>query len=499
MDTDVFVDDRDEVYFSADEDVVPASVLASPTSTPILDLPTELLQHILGLVYADDTDIDGMRMYLTKRLAMFKKNLLPVCRAFHDAGLHALYSHVHVGHPRAFDVFRYELSRRPQLGSMVKCLDFSDFTSVGLGRTRRMNREIQMVTSDTIADALHKTPNLREFLVSESVEDDIDKTVLDKLFSLPDLEAVDFCGATGAAFKSAFVATTFPSGTLSNLTRVSLHECAGVQQEVFERFMPKLTNLKRLDVTHTQVSAAALNSIPSSARLTHLSLAKCRNVQGKDVVQFLLTHPAVRSVDLRWLSLRSTNITESQLRTLLPGLPSGLLHLNLYFLPVEPSHLPLIPLQLQALSLGFADLSIDALIENFSAPLRPDLRYLDLTGNPHITIWTIQDLRLLGSCSDVRTWEFDAQILGKMADVRVPGYNVVLGQGRRGWIFKKGDMPPVRRGRRLSNGYNQHVLGMDMGQSDAWAGASRKIDCSGKQWGGGLERGIYLYYAYRTK
>ncbi|KAJ8098696.1 hypothetical protein POJ06DRAFT_257733 [Lipomyces tetrasporus] len=481
----------------------------------ILELPGELLEYILGLVHSDDTGIGGVRTHLTRRLALFKKNVLPVCHRFHDVGLKALYSHVHIGHPRAFDVFRYELRRNPALGPAVRCLDFSDFTSVGLGRTRRMNREIQMVTATTITDALSQTPNLREFLVSESVEDDIGKSVLDTLFALPYLEAIDFCGASSSTFTHSFstVQLTIP---LSNLTRVSLHECVSLPPSVFEKLLPQVDNLRRLDLSHTQVSGAALDAIPHTARLTHLSLAKCRSLAGKDILKFLTAHPAIVAGDqLRWLSLQWTDVSAEQLTSLLRDLPSSVMHLNLYGLPVEDSHLSLLPSGLEELSLGYADLEPDTIIDHFGTPKRPNLHYLDLTGNPHMNVWTIGDMRLLRSCSDVRTWEFDAQqVLAKMADAYIPGYTIVLGQGRRGWIFKGHSA--------LDGAHNcsytasphstatyyptasapsccQHVLGMDMGNSDAWAGASRKIDCSGEEYGGGLERGIYLYYAYRTK
>ncbi|KAK9368913.1 hypothetical protein V1509DRAFT_621870 [Lipomyces kononenkoae] len=477
----------------------------------ILELPAEILEHILEIVHGDDRGVDGSPVHLTRRLALFKKNVLPVCSRFHDLGLTALYSHVHVGHPRAFDVFRYELRKNEALGPVVRCLDFSDFTSVGLGRTRRMNREIQMVTTTTITDVLTQTPNLHEFLASESIEDDMGKAVLDTLFGFPALEAVDFCGASGSSFTHAFSTVQFTI-PLSNLTRVSLHECVSLPSSVFEKFLPLLDNLLRLDLTHTQVSGKALQAIPHTARITHLSLAKCRSLPGKEIINFLTTHPAItRPKKLRWLSLQWTDVTADQLTTLLDGLPTSVKHLNLYGLPIADSHLSLLPPNIEELSLAYSSIEPDTIIEHFGTSKRPRLRYLDLTGNPHMTVWTIADMRLLRACSDIRTWEFDAQqVLAKIADAQMPGYAIVLGQGRRGWIFKghsaldgahncsahfTGTYYPAASAPSCCH----HVLGMDMGNSDAWAGVSRKIDCSGKEYGGGLERGIYLYYAYRTK
>ncbi|KAK7204155.1 hypothetical protein BZA70DRAFT_249848 [Myxozyma melibiosi] len=480
-----------------------------PTSPPILDLPPEILQEILSLAYSDDKDSHGIPVHLTRRLALFKKNILPVCRRFYDLGLHALYSHVHIGHPRAFDVFRHELAKNPKLGAYVKCLDFSDFTSIGLGRTRKMNREIQMVTCETITDALLQMPNLREFLVSEALEDDLGKDVLQTVFNRQKyLEAVDFCGASSDSFVSSMTSLKLELGSLEYLSRVGFHECVSLPAQVYEHMLPRLGRLERLDLTHTHVSARALMSIPERARITHLSLAKCRNVSPKAIVGLLTTHPAVTSGSLEWLSLQWTDLSAEDLTAVLEGLKRTapkLRYLSLYGLPVEEAHLEQIGESVEELSLGFADVEIDSLITAFSG--REKLRYLDLTGNPHITLWTVGDMRLLRGIPSVRTWEFDlTKILLKMTDVRLPGYTVVIGQGRRGWIFrgeKNKDAlnvehhcasPEVR-----SAHYCQHVLGMDMGSTEAWAGASRKIDCSGVQYGGGLERGIYLYYAYRIR
>ncbi|KAK9465166.1 hypothetical protein V1512DRAFT_266463 [Lipomyces arxii] len=465
----------------------------------LLNLPDELIEHILDLVHADNTTDNCYssshkhRVHLTKRLASFTRNVLPVCHRFHDLGLSALYSHVHIGHPRAFDVFRYQLITYPYLGRLVRCLDFSDFTSIGLGRTRKMNREIQMVTSSTITDALQRSPNLREFLVSESIEDELGRSVISSLFSLSHLEAVDFCGASGSVFSDALMNTTFvPSASLS---RISFHECVAIPRSVYESLLPQLGNLARLDLTHAQISITALMSIPATARITHLSLSKCRSLRGKDIVCFLTTHLSVTSGSLSWLSLQLTDLTAEDITRLLQSLSCKVRHLNLSSLPVEESHLALLPENLEEVSLGYADLSIDALIKTFSR--RTAVTYLDLTGNPHTNLWVVGDMRLFKACPHILAWEFDTQrILAKLVDARIPNYVVVLGQGRRGWIFKEECDALDHAHSPMCSG---HMLGMDMGNSEAWAGAGRKIDCSGTRYGGGLERGIYLYYSYRTK
>ncbi|KAK9457128.1 hypothetical protein V1511DRAFT_508570 [Dipodascopsis uninucleata] len=465
--------------------------------SPILDLPLEILLYIFELLYKDDFGENAERLYLTKRLCLFKRSILPVCKQFYYTALPVLYSHVHIGHPRAFDVFRSELQKRQFLGPMVQCLDFSDFTSIGLGRTRRMNREIQMVTSKTISMTLRNLTNLREFLVSESVEDDIDEEVLTLLFQKDYLESVDFCGASSASFKKAFSLIEFDND-MRHLSRLSFHECSSIPANVFESLLKHLPSVTRLDLTRTHVTLKALMSISDSARITHLSLAKCGSLTGNEIAIFLTRHPAVCNGTLRWLSLHSTRLSQAQLSDVLLALPRHLAHLSLYGLPVTEDHLATLPLGVESLSLGFTELNLESVINALGRTGNyKSLTYLDLTGNPNVTIWKVQDMNLLRGCDNIQTWEFDTSlVLSKIADVVIPGYTIVLGQGRRGWLFKNNYQPHLDH-TVDSKSPSKYALGVDMGLSGSWTGASRKIDCS--RYGGGLERGIYLYYAYRTK
>lgn len=359
-----------------------------------------------------------------------------------------------------------------------------------------------MVTAETITDALLKLPNLKEFLVSEALEDDLGPQVLATLFNkLPFLEAADFCGASSDSFLAAMSKLQYTDSTCQ-ISRLSFHQCVSLPASVFENLLPRLGELTRLDLTHTHVSARALMSIPATARITHLSLSKCRSIGVKSMISFLTTHPAVASGSLQWLSLQWADLSPDDLSTLLKSLQSSsphLFNLNLYGLPVEKYHLDFIPHTVEELSLGFASLSVDDLIAAFSS--RTNLRYLDLTGNPYITCWTIGEMRLLKGIPSVQTWEFDlTKILLKMTHVRLPNYTIVIGQGRRGWIFcgeKNKDALHVAHCASRAVARCQYVLGMDIGSTPAWDGASRKIDCSAADFGAGLERGIYLYYAYR--
>ncbi|KAK9459608.1 uncharacterized protein V1516DRAFT_708629 [Lipomyces oligophaga] len=487
-------------------DVSSLSTPPSSGSAPLLELPTEILQYILKLVLTDDVSNDDVPLYFTQRMSLFKKNVLPTCQLFLDIGLSVLYAHVHIGHPRAFETFRHEIEHRPQLRSMVRSLDFSDFTSVGLGRTRKMNREIQMVTSSTISDALSKLPQLREFLASEAIEDDMSTDVLQRLFLISSLEAVDFCGASSRSFVSSFSKVMFHPETLTNLTRVSFHGCVSLPASSFTRLLPLLVSLTQLDLTYTQVTSSALISIPHTVQLTHLALTKCRNLDPDELTAFLTSHPAVTSGHFVWLSLHLSGLSEENLTSVLLSLAENsahsLRHLSLYGLPVREFHLKLIPSSVVELSLGSSDINLETIITNFST--RTNLRYLDLSGNKFLHLGAVQDMRLLSALPFIRTWEFDSsKILAKLVDLPVNGYTAVMGQGRRAWLFKGVRKRELRHSALDctspfgSAQLCQHVLGKDMASSQAWSGASKKFDVAGSEYGGPLERGLYLYYGYR--
>ncbi len=333
-----------------------------------------------------------------------------------NAALTVLYRHVTIPHSLIFSKFLAHVSRFPTLGTMVRRLDFSHFSSVGLGRTRRMNAEIQMVTAATLSRCLELLPNLHEFLAQEHIDGDIDEHVLGKLFGgLPLLRALDFCACSSGAFRDAFARTISRANPALPLTlpieRLSLHECGTLPASTLEVLLPRLGRLTHLDLGHTLVTPTALARIPRTARLTHLNLSKCTRLTGEAVVDFLTTHPAAKD-SLVYLNLlvepaRFRLLSREDVSRLLVGLPSTLKALNLNGAQIGPEHLrSLRPLtrQLEELGLGYAELSLND-IQDFWSPVStldpcgsivdgedemvqwspPTLHYLDLTGVPSIT------------------------------------------------------------------------------------------------------------------
>lgn len=339
----------------------------------------------------------------------------------------------------------------------MRRLDLSHFTSVGLGRTRQMNTEIQNLTSRTLLKCLEYTPAIQEVLLQEHLDDDIDEKVLSKLFfGLPKLRAVDFCGASSPAFKEAFSSTVL---NLSNspqmvlkIRRLGLHACFTVPSSAFETLLPHMPYLTHLDVAHTHITDKALMLIPASARLTHLNLGRCTQISGNGVVNFLATHPSASSMvylNLNCHIARYRLLCESDVDRLLPTLPSTLRSLNLNGAKVCASHIPaLLPLtkHLEELGIAFAELSLRDISSLFYPPSTPaspsqavppwtpsTLHYIDLTGILSIT----QSTLFSSTCALLSPSTSPLEVL-ELGDKAISSLNKYKSTNKRlGWVVKE--------------------------------------------------------------
>lgn len=438
---------------------------------------------------------------------------LLVSRTFYIATLSTLYSKAAFPHSSIFSKFQAQISKYPELGHLVKRLDFSHFTSVGLGRTRRMNYEIQKLTATTLRDCLDITPNLREFLASESIEEDVDERVLEKLFcELPRLNAVDFCAATASCFKNGVLSVISPNNLRLPMAlpirRLGMHGCNTLPSSVFATLLPRLPNLTHLDLTHTQITDETLHAIPYTAKLTHLSLSKCNRLTGPAVADFLVNHPATR--DLVCLNLlfdtgRYRLLSTTDVDVLLPFLPTTLRSLNLSGAKIIGDHVPelrRLSKHLEELSIGYADLSIADLnlIVEQDGPhhdgARSNLHYLDLTGissvNPTTLIDTNKCQLLMPSSFPLQVLELNEKVTDGLKERPISakklGWNV-KSQHRRAWYVRAG--PGTIPGSEKIT----RPLAEETG--------SRSWKMGGKWWGGrkigvahGEVTGIYGYYGY---
>ncbi|PKY02786.1 RNI-like protein [Aspergillus campestris IBT 28561] len=432
-----------------------------PGLSPLEKMPPEVLDQIISHL-AIDVPPNG---YAPRNVDLIA--CLLTSRTLHAATLGVLYRNMTFPHSIIFSKALNHMSSYPALGTLVRRLDFSHFTSVGLGRTKQMNAEIQNLTPRTLLQCLDLLPNLRECLLQEHVEGDLSVDVLRKLFTgLPNLAAIDLCGCSTQSFSAVFqeALITGPNLplTLPNLRRLSMHECSSLPASAFETLLPRLINLTHLDVTHTQISEAALFAIPETARITHLGLSRCTRLRGPRVVDFLTTHPAVCD-SLVFLNLltdpsRFRLLDEEDVSRLLPKLPATLRSLNLGGAKVTSAHAnALVPLtkHLEELGLSSAELSAQNINAFLAPPAVPAgeeatpwvpsaLCYLDLNRAPQLSLGTVFNTStclLLGQQGwPLQVIEFSDKLIAPLRE-RTRNAKTNLGWtvrelGRRGWYVR---------------------------------------------------------------
>lgn len=333
--------------------VVPAvkkrrSSANDPGQAPIERLPVEILSDIIGLLVLDIPPNS-----LTKR-NIDLMSLLLTSKKIHGATLASLYRQITIPHSIIFKKFLSHVASHAALGTLVRRFDFCHFNPGVVFDTASERSLAQNLTARTLLQALELTPHLQEFLAQEHIDGDLDSHVLRKLFfGLDRIVALDFCGCSSSSFRSALTDTLTMEdwqGDL-NLKRLSLHKCTTLPSSVFETLLPRLPHLTHLDVAGTRITDAALMSIPHTARITHLNLAKCNNLSADAIIEFLTSHPAVAHPHpqvpghLTWLSLSadaSTHETfdEDAVTRLLPILPASLKSLSLKGCRMSASHIP---------------------------------------------------------------------------------------------------------------------------------------------------------------
>ena len=410
-------------------------------------------------------------------------NCLLTSKTVHVATINTLYRNITVPHSAIFSKFLSHISEYPGLGTLVRRLDLSHFTSVGLGRSRQTNAEIQNLTPKTLVKCLELTPWIQEILLQENLDDDIDGTVLQKMFfDLPKLRAVDFCAASSHPFVSSFTSTmralSENPSTMIGIKRLSLHECFTLPGTAFGTLLPRLTQLTHLEVSHTRITNAALASLPASAQLTHLNLGRCTQISGEGVVDFLVNHPAVRNLVYLTLSCdisRYRLLWEADIDRLLPALPSTLRSLNLNGAHIHPHHLKLLlPLtkHLEELGLAAANLSLTDVNSLFRPTLNhggsedqgqssdqggartgaaqgwvpSTIHYLDLTSIPAITQSKLfhtpapENILLTPSTLPLEVIEFGDKVISSLRECRNTNKRLgwcVKELGRRGWYVRE--------------------------------------------------------------
>ncbi|KKP07594.1 hypothetical protein THAR02_00269 [Trichoderma harzianum] len=353
------------------------------TASPLEQLPSEVLGAIIDLLF-----IELPPNGLTTRNADLM-SLLLTSRSLHAATLTTLYRHITIPHSRIFRKFLATITAYPSLATIVRRLDFSHFNPSMFFTTASERAQAKNLTSETLAQCLKLTPFLQEFLVQEYIDEDLSTDVLRQLFfNSPQLRALDFCGCSSLSFKTSFtnvLEDEWPE-TLS-VTKLSFHKCLSLPSSVFEKILPRLPRLTHLDVAGTRITDQALLSIPASARLTHLNLAKCKDLSAEAVLQFISSHPAAKSLIFLSLATDASNhllLGKDDVDQLLPKLPNTLRSLSLRGSRMESSHLPELiklsqSLEELALGRGLGMADIQGLFYQGRKALPHNLKFLDIS------------------------------------------------------------------------------------------------------------------------
>ncbi|KAI5462254.1 hypothetical protein BGZ63DRAFT_354225 [Mariannaea sp. PMI_226] len=353
-------------------------------TSPLERLPSEVLGAIIDLLV-----IELPPNGLTTRNADLMALLL-TSRSIHAATLNTLYRHITIPHSRIFRKFLATITEYPALASIVRRLDFSHFNPSTIFSTASERAQTRNLTSETLLKCLGLTPFLQEFLAQEYIDEDLGPEVIKKLFfELPRLQAVDFCGCASLSFKNSFTSLVQqPWPEMLSLTRVSFHKCISLPASVFEHILPRLDHVTHLDLAGTRVTDLALQSIPQTARLTHLNLSKCRELSSEVVVKFITTHPSViQTIVVLSLATNTSShllLSKTDVDAILPRLPTTLRSLNLKGSRMDRSQLPLlVPLvhHLEELAIGRGlDLTdIHRLLYQNQQWIPHTLRYLDVS------------------------------------------------------------------------------------------------------------------------
>ncbi|KAI5858301.1 hypothetical protein GGS23DRAFT_334259 [Durotheca rogersii] len=325
-----------------------------PGQSSIEKLPAEILGQIIDHLVLDvppngisARNVDLMSLLLTSR-------------TLHSATLNSLYKNITIPHSRIFRKFLTHISQNQELGTIVRRLDFCHFNPTTLFSTASERATTRNLTPETLLQCLELTPFLREFLAQEYIEDEINASVLRKLFfGLERLQGIDFCGCSSTNFKNAFqsiLQADWPD--FLPISRLCMHKCITLSSSVFETLLPRLGDLTHLDLAGTRVTDEALQSIPHTARITHLNLSKCRLLTADAIIDFVANHPAASGLVFLSLGVDARShqlLDEDALDRLIPTLPPTLRSLSLKGSRMAPSHIDLLrPLtkHLEELALG---------------------------------------------------------------------------------------------------------------------------------------------------
>lgn len=355
-------------------------------------------------------------------------NLMLVNSGFYFFCLQYQYKYCSFIRSFSFHKFLLNLLKSNELGYYVEYLDFQEFTAVGLGKSVESIFKIPNLTSVTLLKCLQLcSMNLKTLLLNESIDSDISFEVLDFIFNdLKNLKSLDFCGCSNENLISYFDKLTINNENLK-LEKLSFHECLHLPTTTYSKILPFIPNLKRLDLSHTQVTLKTLNQfLNKKIRLTHLSLRKCSHLGTFTEFMRFLKHPAIcgsneddfeyerddkdnddysEKFQLRWLNIQqcfsSDVLTNEKLNSILDIIAAGapaLRYLNLngfanlngeHVRKITESFKELESLNISDVNLNFSDAHDLEIIKELNS--LKNLKFLDVSSS----VWSFEKLKNL--------------------------------------------------------------------------------------------------------
>ncbi|GMM57150.1 Lug1 protein [Maudiozyma humilis] len=335
------------------------------------NVPPEIVYEILTYQFRDymSNDQPSTSEKFNENLRNFLRSNLTVDKTFYHICRVLIYRYCNLTTAKRFHSLLSTIQHRPELRNIIQVADFQELTSIGLGRTGEMNRQIKNLTNHTLMQFLELTKgNLREFLACEHIQDDLDDKIIRFLFKPGKvLSILDFCGCSGPSFTKSFIlalrklyeqsysaessrsnlATTdddnisIASFSTMNSTDISeiededfhfapddmnlavmplecnyqitclgLNDCTDLPNFVLGRLLKLLPDLQKLDLSRTSIDDNVLiNVLPHWTNLSHFSLANCSQITPRAILEFFSHHPAVTDENnestLEWLNLNT--------------------------------------------------------------------------------------------------------------------------------------------------------------------------------------------------
>ncbi|KAH9217846.1 hypothetical protein DL95DRAFT_385971 [Leptodontidium sp. 2 PMI_412] len=335
-----------------------SSVKGAPShaagSSPLERLPTELLNRILLYVAAPTRnkgwDIPHALPGDSSSRPSSLLSCLQISHRFHDIALFMMYREPNIRTPKVSSITRFfdTLEQNPELRPLVRTFDITRSALCGYHFTH---------------DKISRLPRLRDLRLSLSHVKDA-RMLHKLLFGLPDLESltldVSQLNEKTQMLRGAF--DSLPDELSSSIRSLKFTDTSGAGglhiPGVLEHLLPRMGKLRVLDVSRTCVTVEALSSIASSAKLTHLNIWGCRDLDLDELVTFLTSHPAVKdslAVLKAGYVADAAPLSERQINTFLSQAPRTLRSLDLSMSNMGPSNLPhlqKICRQLEELSVG---------------------------------------------------------------------------------------------------------------------------------------------------